>query len=204
MKTIGDVFTGDVMYHKNCLLNYVTQFQRNAEDLMTNDFENIDRTSQKELLKNFLDNLEITKKGYVLSEVRDALNNQLDDNRLPFTNRSLKNLLIDQFGEKICFTYPKGRKKSQRFFSTDISSKDVAETLRTTASTSIIPDDLLQECLDYDFGISGSFNSAEDIDISFERYTQTVHKNGRIFSTSFFPSLKDHYTSKENVMEYSK
>ena len=62
LKTIGDVFAEDVMYHTNCLINYVTQFQRNVEDLMANDFENIDRTSQKEFLKNVLDNLEITKK----------------------------------------------------------------------------------------------------------------------------------------------
>ena len=39
-------------------------------------------------------------------------------------------MLIDRFSEDICFTYPKDRKNPQMFFSSQVSSEDVVETLR--------------------------------------------------------------------------
>ena len=58
------------------------------------------------------------------------------------TNRRLKSMLIDHFGDRICFTYPKDRRKLQMFFSPDIKSADVSETLRTTDAIKICAENL--------------------------------------------------------------
>ena len=50
----------------------------------------------------------------------------------------MKSLLIDHYGENICFTYPKDRKKSQMFFSTALRQVDVVESLCNKTSTSNI------------------------------------------------------------------
>ena len=71
------------------------------------------------------------------------------------TNRKLKSMLIDYYGDEICFTYPKDAKKSQMFFSTRVKSEDIAETLRRN--------DFIQKCGEYlreqyqnlDFEING-------------------------------------------------
>ena len=57
------------------------------------------------------------------------------------TNRKLKSMLIDYYGDEICFTYPKDAKKSQMFFSTRVKSEDIAETLRRN--------DFIQKCGEY-------------------------------------------------------
>ena len=71
------------------------------------------------------------------------------------TNRKLKSTLIDYYGDKICFTYPKDAKKSQMFFSTRVKPEDIVETLRRK--------DFIQKCGEYlreqyqnlDFAING-------------------------------------------------
>ena len=50
----------------------------------------------------------------------------------------MKSLLIDHYGENICFTYQKDRKKSQMFFSTALRQVDVVESLRNKTSSSDI------------------------------------------------------------------
>ena len=64
-------------------------------------------------------------------------------------------MLIDHFDDKICFTYPKDRQKSQMFFSADIKSEDVAETLRRTDVIKICAEKLRAECQKFDFGLEG-------------------------------------------------
>ena len=52
-------------------------------------------------------------------------------------------------------------------FSTDIKSADVAETLRSTDIIKTCAEQLRDECRMFEFDLEGTFNSAEDMHISY-------------------------------------
>ena len=79
LKTPGDVYANDIMYHVNCFNKYVNKFKRDVEALMADDFGNPDLHFHVELaFKNMIDDMDISKKGYALSDVRDTLNKELE------------------------------------------------------------------------------------------------------------------------------
>ena len=92
------------------------------------------------------------------------------------TNRKLKSMLIDYYGDEICFTYPKDAKKSQMFFSTRVKSEDIAETQRRNDFIQKCGEYLREECQNLDLGLTGSYCSADDIEISFNNLTQNRPK----------------------------
>ena len=104
--------------------------------------------------------------------------------------------LIDKFGDNICFTYPKDRKKSQMFFSANIRSTDIAETLRHTNPLKACAEDLRSECHSYDLGLKGSFHSAENLSISYSNY----RKHRPTAWSYFFDSLFPNRTKSEHIM----
>ena len=60
-----------------------------------------------------VESLDLYRNCYTVSYCCDLLNEKLN---YKIQNRQVKNLLIDYYGENICFTYPRDRKKSQMFF----------------------------------------------------------------------------------------
>ena len=62
-------------------------------------------------------------------------------------------MLIEQFGEEICFTHPSDRTKSQMFFSTKFCPADVFETLRVSDPVKICAAKLRKECEGFDLFI---------------------------------------------------
>ena len=102
------------------------------------------------------------------------------------TNRKLKSMLIDYHDDEICFTYPKDAKKSQMFFSTRVKSEDIAETLRRNDFIQKCGEYLREKCQNLDLGLTGSYCSADDIEISFNNLTQNRPKGWeKIFNTLF-------------------
>lgn len=49
-----------------------------------------------------VERLDMQETGYIISYCRDLLNTKLKRN---INNRQVKSLLIDYYGENICFTY---------------------------------------------------------------------------------------------------
>ena len=93
---------------------YLKQFQRDFKD--DQDEEDVkDSKDVQEAFENLLSEIDVEKKGHALSDCRDKLNSHLKNYQV--TNRKLKKMLINHFGQKICFTYPRDRQKSQTFFS---------------------------------------------------------------------------------------
>ena len=64
------------------------------------------------------ESLELSSTGYTVSSRREELKKVITD--INFDNHQIKILIINYFGEGICFTYPNNRKKSQIFFSTNV------------------------------------------------------------------------------------
>ena len=82
----------------------------------------------KKEFDRFLNTLELGKKGYTVSFRRDTVNPKLGVDKL--NNKQVKQLLIEFYGQDICFTYPKNKSKPQMFFSSSIRQADIVETLR--------------------------------------------------------------------------
>ena len=100
-------------------------------------------------------------------------------------------MLIDRFGYTICFTYPKDRQKSQIFYSTDIKCTDVAEKLRSTDTIKLCVERLRDECYKFKFHLEGTYNSAEDCNISYKTYTASRSQSWeRIFNILFLYRTK--------------
>ena len=57
------------------------------------------------------------------------------------------------------------------FFSAEIKSDDIAETIHRADATKACAETLREECKNVKFGLKGSFNSAEDMDISYSNFT---------------------------------
>ena len=80
--------------------------------------------------------MDLLHNAYTVSAVRDIINLELEDDATDY--RTVKTLLIDHFGEDICFTYPKDQSKSQGDFLKNVATPDVVEIVRDK--------DLIKEC----------------------------------------------------------
>ena len=74
-----------------------------------------------------IEELNLKNEGYSVTHVRELLNNKLTEFQV--TNRKVKQTLLDHFGENICFTYPRDKRKSQMFFLAELRSTDIVESL---------------------------------------------------------------------------
>ena len=106
---------------------YLLQYQRNAEEIINYDDDDDEYAGTdsdlEDAFKQMISQLNIETNGYAISICRDILNENLEGYAV--SNRKVKQmLLIAHFGEDICFTYLKEKRKSQLFFSTKIASAD--------------------------------------------------------------------------------
>lgn len=90
----------------------------------------------------------------------------LDDH---ITNRLVKTLLINHFGDKLVFMYPQDKQKSQMFYLSTVQTNDVIETLRTNDPVEVCAKKLRSECKSYDFELDESFRYASDLQIGMEK-----------------------------------
>ena len=128
------LFAAGILSHKKCMNRYLLQYKRDMDQNISYNLEDFDE-ELKEQFRIMTENLDLDNNAYTVSYCCNFLNEKLNQN---INNRQVKSLLIDHYGENICFTYPKDRKKSQMFFSTALRQVDVVESLRNKTSTSDI------------------------------------------------------------------
>ena len=75
-KAVGDIFAADVMYHKNCMTNYM-KFQRDVGEILDGKDDQCHTDIVKEKFREMVSTLELDKEGYAVSGCRDVLNNNL-------------------------------------------------------------------------------------------------------------------------------
>ena len=112
-QTIKDLFEADILSHKSCMKRYLIQHQRELTDALDEE-EDGNQSDLKQACKTILEEINLEKNAYSLSESQDKLNEQLKDCQV--SNRQLKEMLISEFGQDICFSYPRDKQKSQMFF----------------------------------------------------------------------------------------
>ena len=99
-------------------------------------------------------------------------------------------MLINNYGEEICFTYPKDKKNSQMFLSSKVFAGDVAETLRCNDPVQMCAKILKSECEEVDFQLDKSYKSAQDLNISLLQYTEHRPVSWEKFFNTLFPNRK--------------
>ena len=81
------------------------------------------------------------------------------------------------------------------FYSTDIKSTDVAEKLSSIDTIKVCVERLRDECYKFEFHLEGTYNSAEDCNISYETYTASRPQSRE----KFFNILFLHRTKSVNI-----
>ena len=84
------------------------------------------------------------------------------------SNRLLKNWLIGQFREKICFTYP-SNEFPKMFYSGNVSQEVMVENLRRPKSKEYVSG-LRTKFMEYDCGLSSSYCDPNDVNISSDNF----------------------------------
>ena len=84
----------------------------------------------------------------------------------------MKSLLIDKYGESICFTYSKKKQDSQMFFSANVKSVDMAEQLRSVKVTAECGKIIRRVLQKVDFGLERSFCDGNDVSISYNTFLE--------------------------------
>ena len=104
-------------------------------------------------------------------------------------------MLIDHFGDTICLTYLKDCQKVQMVYLTDMKCIDVAEKLLSEDTIRVCAELLRDEYYKFKFHLEGTYNSAEDCNLSYETYTAS-----RLQSCErFFNILFLHWTKSVNI-----
>ena len=197
-----DLYAANLMSHKACMNKYLKQFQRDFKD--DQDEEDVkDSKDVQEAFENLLSEIDVEKKGYALSDCRDKLNSHLKNYQV--TNRKLKKMLINHFGQEICFTYPRDRQKSQMLLSSNITSTDVVEMLRSTDVVKACAEKLKKECEEFSFGLSDTYLDAHDIELSLKEYEENRPESWTIFFDTLFSYCKrsEHIKRKcDNMFQF--
>ena len=112
---VGAVFAADFEYHKSCMRKYLIDYDRKIESIMDNlEKENTSTDQVREVFNKIVSTLDLENISYSVSYVREEMNKLLCNDNI--TNRSVKTLLLENYGQLICFTYPHNRRNSQMFF----------------------------------------------------------------------------------------
>ena len=166
----GDVYAADLYSHKDCMRKYLLKFNRDARSVL-NSMDSVDEneTSIHSAFDNHCSTLDLESKGYDLATCRNYMNTLLPSDE-EITNLSLKNLLIKKYGGDIAFTYSLDSSKPQMFYSMQIDTSCIAETVRRSDPVKDCSQLLQKELKQYDFGLSSSYCDADDLKFSFNSY----------------------------------
>ena len=77
-ESVGDVFANDVMYHKNCMTNYLRRFEREIEQLLNPPLTELEKRNMTTLFEEFVATIEIQNKACALSTCRDQFQKYLE------------------------------------------------------------------------------------------------------------------------------
>lgn len=126
LQGVEAVFGADLYCHVNCISGYLLKYERCQEDHKANGPDRRKSSVFSEILKSIHGGL-MDGLGFELSSIRDMGNNLLQNQT--FTNKELKNLFNDHYGENICFSRPLEKNKSEMVFLNSFSG-DMAEKIR--------------------------------------------------------------------------
>ena len=131
MRDVGDVFAADILYHDHCCKGYFNKYHAKIEEIMNNLEKEDSVTAGDDSFKaRFISlGLDFSSSAHSLSSIRDRLNACSTE---MVSNRAVKQLIIELYGDTVCFTYPSNKRKSQMVLCTNNSPKPLVESLRVS------------------------------------------------------------------------
>lgn len=171
MCNVGDVFAADIHYHDNCCKAYFRKYHSKIEEVMSNlEIEESVAAGDDSLKARFLAlELDFSKSAYSLTSIRDQLNK--GDSTEIVSNRVVKHLIIELYGDAVCFTYPSNKRMSQMVFCTKSSPEALIESLRVPPIQQVATE-LAQELKEYSFELQKSFCEPQDLKISMNLFSK--------------------------------
>ena len=162
------------------------KFQRDVIAILHSEDSTDPSEEVMPVFNNVVSTLDLQSKSYALSDIRGLLNEMFHAKEIDISlcNRRVKNMLIKQFSDGICFSYPKDRNKSQMAFSSKIHAVDIADTIHRIDVVKLCGEILLGELAEFDFHLEGSFCSSEDLKLSLKHYMENRPKNWNTFFNS--------------------
>ena len=172
MCNLGDVFAADILYHDYCCKGYFNKYHAKIEEIMKNlEMENSITAEDTSLKATFLAlDLDFSKSAHSLTSIRDRLN---EDSTGVVSNRAVKHLIIELYGDAVCFTYPSSKRISQMVLSTKSSPEALVESLRVSPVQQVATE-LAHEIKEYSFGLQKSFWEPQDLQLSMDRFTENL------------------------------
>ena len=82
LQSPGDVYAADIMYHKNCLSNYLRKFEREVEIILNPPFDGAENVEITKMFQEFVKTINLRNHAYSLSDCRDSLNEALIRNQI--------------------------------------------------------------------------------------------------------------------------
>ena len=86
------------------------------------------------------------------------------------SNKKLKNQIVERFGDEVCFSYPRDKRKSALFFANSIETSEIVNTLHSQDFIKLCAQTLKSECQDYSFEIDGSNKSACNLAAGLDKF----------------------------------
>ena len=68
----GDIFAADIVYHKNCLSNYLRKFEREVKMIMNPPLDCAENVEISNIFQEFVRTINIKNHAYFLSDCRDS------------------------------------------------------------------------------------------------------------------------------------
>ena len=174
LQGIESVFGADLYCHKMCIKSYLLRYDRERKTTEIADSDD-PRLLKKKAWATVLEIVETgltNGEGYELSYVRDLMNRNLDSNDVEswpmVTNREMKLLLTNHFGDKICFSKPKQANKSMMFFYKGLSCNDMAETIRGSDCIKECAELLRESLKGVNFDLNDKFCDAAELNESWD------------------------------------
>ena len=82
-KMEGDIFAADIMYHHTCLVAYLKKFKTSVQDILSYEEEDISNTEDMKIVfYEVVQTLELDVHGYAISDVRDMMNQKIEDRNI--------------------------------------------------------------------------------------------------------------------------
>ena len=129
-----DVFVADIYNHSYCCKEYFNKYNLKIAEVMKSLEAKESLAVGNEYLKErFLGlGLYFPKTVYSLSFIRDKLiaNSTLS---CTVTDRTVKQLIINQYGGDVCLTYPSNKRIFQMVFSTGLDRQSLVEVMRASS-----------------------------------------------------------------------
>ena len=165
LETVESVFGADIYYHSACMLSYLRKYER----LLADEGSKHSPINEKiEVFNKLIAEMKPglnTGEGFALSDIRDQANTKLEG-EIPFSNREVKILLLNHFGDNINITISQNVRKSAMAFLKTCNIDDMADKIRLTDPINECATILRNSLMDVNFGLQDKFCDASDLEDS--------------------------------------